>query len=371
MIVERYLLREIVKPQAVILCVLSVLFTSYGAAEFLSNAVNGLLPIDMIVQLVGLRTLIALEVLIPISLYFAVILAFGRMYGESELAAMSALGVSSARVMGVVIALSLCTAAGVAALSLLARPWAYQRSHELSDRASASLETDAMAAGTFYVGSQGDRTIFIERRAQAAAPGHDVFVQLRLRGVSRVIYAATVEQTRAGAPEGHGGGGLPGGSELRFTDAHVYDIALGTGAADVVMHVQSLVVRLANPQIEAADYSSVAASTAHLAAERSAADIAELQWRLSTSWSTLLLGMLAVPLSRSGPRQQRYAKIGLAMLIYAGYYLLYESARTWVQNGVIPRFPGLWWVPGLLAALVLGAALGPALRRRLRRARAP
>ena len=84
-------------------------------------------------------------------------------------------------------------------------------------------------------------------------------------------------------------------------------------------------------------------------AANSAPDVAELQWRLSTSCSTLLLGMLGVPLSRARPRQHRNTKVGIAILVYAGYYLFYESARTWVQNGVIPAFPGLWGAPALLA----------------------
>src|SRR5579883_3305946 len=98
----------------------------------------------------------------------------------------------------------------VAGLSLLVRPWAYQRSHELSDLAAASLNTSEMRAGTFYVGSHGDRTIFIERRSGPRAPGHDVFVELRLRGVTRVIYAASVEQS----PERDG----QGRTEIHLTD---------------------------------------------------------------------------------------------------------------------------------------------------------
>lgn len=364
MILNRYLLREILTPLAAVLAVLAILFTSFGAAEFLSNAVNGLLPTDMIVQLVGLRTLIALEMLIPISLYLAVIMAFGRMYSDSELTAMFAGGLSPLGVTGLVLALSLATALVVAGLSLVARPWAYQRSHELSDRAAASLNTSDMAEGTFYVGSNGDRTIFIERRAGTHAPGRNVFVQLRLRGVTRVIYAASVEQT---GQEGSSGGS--GGSQLHFTDAHVYDIALD-GGADLVMNVKDLIVQLAQPEVRPPGYSSVAASTAFLASSGSAPDIAEFQWRLSTFCSTLLLGMLGVPLSRARPREQKYARIGIAILIYGGYYLLYESARTWVQNGVVPAFPGLWWVPALLAAVWAGALLGPELARILRRARA-
>src|SRR5262249_56264241 len=97
------------------------------------------------------------------------------------------------------------------------------------------------------------------------------------------------------------------------------------------------------------------------------ADTAELQWRLSTSWSTLLLGMLGVPLSRARPRQHKNAKVGIAILIYAGYYLFYESARTWVQNGVIPPFPGIWIAPALLALTLIFALLGPQFNRKSRR----
>jgi len=315
MIINRYLLHEIIKPLVVSLAVLAILFTSFGAAEFLSNAMNGLLPTDMIVQLIGLRTLIALELLVPISLYLAVIMALGRMYSDSELTAIFALGFSPAKVMGVVLALSLCMALIVAGLSLIARPWAYQRSHELSNLAAASLNTNDMEAGTFYAGSHGNRTIFIERRAAPAAPGHDVFVQLKLGGTTRIIHARSVEQKPANGPLGD--------SEIHLTDAHVYDIVRESDGSDVVMNVKDLVVQLTSPEVEPPGYSSVAASTAYLASSTSPADIAEIQWRLSTFWSTLLLGMLGVPLSRSRPRQHRYAKLGIALLIYAGYYLLY------------------------------------------------
>lgn len=361
MIIQRYLLREIIQPLSVVLLVLATLFTSYGAADFLSNAVNALLPADMIVQLVGLRTLIALEVLIPISLYLSVVMAFGRLYSDSEVTVMFATGLTPARVMGTVFALALTAALVVAALSLIVRPWAYERSHELASLAAASLDTRNMRAGTFYVGSRGDRTIFIGQRAGPNAPGHDVFVQLRLRGIVRIIHADSVEQS----PEY----GTHTGTTIHLTNARVYDVGRETGS-ELVMNVKDLVVDLAAPEVEPPEYSSVAAKTRYLASSRVAADIAEFQWRLSTSWSTLLLGLLGVPLSRSRPRAQRFANMGLAILIYAAYYLLFESARTWVQNGVMPPFPGLWWVPALLGIIVIAATLGPSARRRWRSLRA-
>jgi lipopolysaccharide export system permease protein len=365
MIISRYLLREIAGPLAIVLSVLAVLFTSYGAAGFLSDAVNGLLSTDMIVQVIGLRTLIALEVLIPISLYLSVVMALGRMYVDSEITVLFALGVSPAKVMGVVVTLSLCTALVVAGLSLVVRPWAYSRAHDLASLASSSLNTNNMEAGTFYAGSDGRRTIFIEQRKGPAAPAGGVFVQLRLReGGTRIIYAKVAEQL----PKTAGGDRL----QMHLTDAHVYEMSQNGTGSDVVLNVKNLILDLASSPVEPPEYSAVAASTVRLTSSNSSADTAEFQWRLSTSWSTLLLGMLGVPLSRARPRQHKNAKVGIAILIYAGYYLFYESARTWVQNGVIPPFPGIWVAPALLALVLISFLLQPrlALSRALR-ARAP
>jgi len=361
MIIGRYLLREILGPFAVVLTVLCVLFMSYGAAGFLADAVNGLLPTSMIVQVIGLRTLIALEMLLPISLYLSVVMALGRLYVDSEMTALFALGWSPARLMGVVFGLSLCTAVIVAGLSLVARPWAYTRSHELAGVAEASLNSNEMQPGTFYVTGHGERTIFIERREGRAAPAGGVFVQLRLRGGgTRIIYAVSIEQ-------------LPpalGGPRFHLSGAHIYDIDVDGGAGEVVLNANDLDLRLVSPSARPPDYSAIAASTTHLWSSGSAPDIAELQWRQSTSVTTLLLGMLGVPLSRAPPGQHRNIKVGIAILIYAGYYLLYESARTWVQIGVLPPFPGLWIVPASLALVLIFALQGPQLRLRWRGKRA-
>ena len=348
MIIGRYLLREILGPFAVVLTVLCVLFMSFGAAGFLSDAVNGLLPTSMIVRVIGLRTLIALETLIPISLYLSVVMALGRLYVDSEMTALFALGWTLNKLMGIVFGLSLCTAVIVAGLSLVARPWAYTQSHELASVAEGSLNTNNMQAGTFYVDSKGERTIYIERREGPEAPAGGVFVQLRLQGGgTRIIYAGSIQELSP----------VEGGPRFHLSGAHVYDLDVDGTAGEVVLNANDLNLNLVSPSARDPDYSAVAASTAHLRSSDSAPDIAEFQWRESTSVTTLLLGMLGVPLSRARPRQHRNTKVGIAILIYAGYYLFYESARTWVQIGVLPPFPGLWIAPASLAALVLIFAL--------------
>src|SRR5260370_16718557 len=119
------MISKISKPLTIILGILIALFASYSAAVVLSDAVNGLLPIDTVAEMIGLKALISLEVLIPVSLYISVVLSFGKLYGDSEFTAMFAARVTPPTVMGAVLALSGSLALFLAASSLLTRPWAH------------------------------------------------------------------------------------------------------------------------------------------------------------------------------------------------------------------------------------------------------
>ena len=345
LIINRYLIREIGTPLVVILAVLVALFASYSAAGFLSDAVNGLLPTDTIAELIGLKVLIALEVLIPISLYISVVLAFGKLYGDSEFIAMFALRVTPARAMSAVLALSGCLAVGVAGLSLVVRPWAYQKLHELSNRAEVMIDVHAMEAGSFYVGQNGNRVIFLSVIATARALRGGTCscacgTAITSRSFTRETRAYPLPRTAAG-----------GRSRVYLSDVHIYEIGRRGRQAGQALTARGIAVNPNSQDPAPLEYSSVAASSLRLAGSDAPADIAEFQWRLSTPLTTLLLGMLGVPLSRARPRQNRYTKFGVAILVYSGYYLLCTSARTWVQHGVVAEFPGIWWVPALLSGV--------------------
>ena len=340
LIINRYLGREISKPLVPILTILVALFASYNVAAFLADAVNGLLPTNTITELVALKVLISLEVLIPIALYISVVLSLSRLHSDLEFTAMSALRVTPIRVMGSVFTLSAYMALVVAGLSQVARPWAYQKLHELSRLAETTISVNAMEAGTFYVSQHGDRVIFLAHRDGPGTPARDVFIRLWHGDRMRIIHAQMAFVSSQAT--------LERGTQIHLRNAHIYEIGGEDGEDDQILNAQDIIVSPDQHDNTMPGYSSVAASSLQLAASVKAEDVAEFQWRLSTPLSTLLLGMLGIVMSRTRPRQSKYTKLGAAILIYFGYDLLLTSARTWVQHGTIAELPGIWWVPALL-----------------------
>jgi lipopolysaccharide export system permease protein len=81
----------------------------------------------------------------------------------------------------------------------------------------------------------------------------------------------------------------------------------------------------------------------------------ELHWRLAAPLSVLVLGLLALPLSRSSPREPRYARMLLALLAWLLYYNALLLGRAWIGQGKLAPAFGLWWV--YLPALAIAAWL--------------
>jgi lipopolysaccharide export system permease protein len=94
---------------------------------------------------------------------------------------------------------------------------------------------------------------------------------------------------------------------------------------------------------------------------------AEYHWRVATVVITLVLGVLAVPISRLRPRQGRHARVVWAVLLYAIYANLLISGRTLIEKGSVPGWLGLWWVHALIVLLGIGIVKVPGLIDRLRR----
>ncbi len=350
LIIDRYITKEVLKPLLTITVVLIVIFVGYSSGRYLSYAVDGLLQIETLAAFILIKMVIALEVLLPIALYLSIVLGLGRLESRSEIIALRASGIGNLRVMRVVVGISVLLALAVACFSMLGRPIAYEKSYWIKAKADAELELDKLESGIFYDSEERERTIFVENVDKKDSRLNRVFIRGERGGVIHIISAQTGVQKFDVAS---------GRRSLILSDVHVY--ALGPrGAPDEgVGRFKQMTLHLSAADPISIEYKRKAAPTSKLARSNLPRDIAEYQWRLSTPVSTVLLGILAVILSRAAPRSSRYTKTIGALLIYAVYYNLTAMAKTWVETDVVGKFPGIWWVQFGLVLLIAVLLLIP------------
>lgn len=351
MIINRYLIREIALPLVTVTAILVVIFMSYNAARYTADAAAGLLPAGTVIQLTLLRSLVAVEVLLPVALYLAVVIGMGRLYSDNEMVVLNACGLSELRIVRSVLWLSLSVAIVVAVLSLLVRPWAYQKSYLLKAEAEAEFNLDKLEAGQFYTAEESGTVIFVERINKRENRLEQVYFYRIDDDKVHLISARQAWQPVNNpfvAPV------------LRFLDGTEYLINR-TGKLDLTLTFRQLTVFLKGNEQNLNRYRSKAAGTLQLAASAKPSDLAEFQWRLTTPVTTLLLGILGVPLSRTPPRRGRYAKTVIAAVIFAVFYNFSLMAKNWVEQGTVGAVPGVWWPNVLLGLLIFILFFRPAL----------
>lgn len=342
---SRYLVREIAAHLAGIFAVVLAVFLSRRLGMILDDALEGSVSADVVFQVLGLRTLMALPSLLPAVLYLAILLGLGRLRDNHELTALAACGVSPRRIALIVLAASGVAALLIGILSLEVRPRAAERLRFVEDHATAATRIGGLRSGRFYeVGREGREVVFAEARGPDGHSLSKVFVQIR-RDDQIVIYRS--ERAFDDVDE------IMGYRFLRLVDGYEY-VLESYGQRYEVTRFAEMILRTELPvELDPARGEKLR-PWSELLRSSSADDIAELQWRLTMPASAFILALLAVSLSQTGRARGRYARLLPAMAIYLVYRQMLATAKDWVAGGSIPPLPGLW---GIHALALAGALL--------------
>ncbi len=340
-IIDRYLLREAAQSWLSVTGVLLVILVSNQLARTLQRAAEQNLPQDIVMSLIGLSTIENLTVLIPVGLLLAIVLAFGRLYHESEMVAVQACGIGTLRLYRPVAVLAVFAAVALAWLAFFGAPEAAQKGYAMRSHALRAAQIGSLAPGKFR--SFGSDSVFYAQRTDDKGVLYDVFLERTRAGKVEVAVAERAEHTVSADGSTHtvtlyNGtryDGIAGQPRFRITDFESHGIP----------------VRL--PDLVAPKDRRELMATRDLIGSADRRDQAQLSWRLSAPIMAFVLALLAVPVSRLRPRQGRYARMAQAILVYFVYFTLLSSGKVWIERGTMPAMLGLWWVHLLMIAYAL------------------
>ena len=343
-ILHRYLLREIGITFLGVTGLLLVIFLSGTLVRILVETLQGDYPATIMFALLGLKGASSLMLVVPIALFISVLLALGRLYHDSEMAAMLACGIGPDQIMRSVTRVAMIVTVVVTWLALFFSPWAEEMSHRLLDEAASRPQIEGINPGRFNILGDGKYLIYVESMAEDRSSLSQLFAHAILQNQEYLVTASgarEVHDPKSGErylvlENGFRYEGKPGQSEFNVVEFREHGLLLQERA------------------IVPSKRRSNAVSTLTLLTSGVPADQAELQWRISVPISTLLLALLAVPLSRTAPREGRYGRLVVGILLYIVYNNLISVARSALSKGDIPFWVGTWWVHLLLLAMLIG-----------------
>ncbi len=345
LILERYLYREILASFFAVSLLLVVMFFSTTFFQLLTKALEGELPVAILFSFFALKLAENIVMILPFAFFLAVLLALGRLYKDNEIAALTACGAGPRYLFSSVGTMAVMVSLFVGYLALFFAPWVGDLSVQLQDEAKARQEIEGVVPGRFNSFGAGRPTIYAERYDSETRRIYGVFVQLDEKKIQTVLRAATAYERND----------ADGSRYLVLQDGYRYEGKVGQRDYRII-HFAEHGIRIQERKVVASTRRKKDAATSVLWQSDDSEGVAELHWRLAMPLSTLLLALLAVPMSKTSPRRGRYAGLFFGVVVYMVYNNLLIVGRSALSKGEAPPLVGLWWVHllalGLLALMV-------------------
>jgi lipopolysaccharide export system permease protein len=343
-IIDRYIIREVVTTWLAVTFVLLIVVTSVEIVQFLKWFLQGELTTGTVIPLFINSQLKVLVLLIPVSLFLGVLLALSRLYIDSEMTAMMAGGIGPRQWMRSLLMVSVPVSLMVLIMMLYMRPWvALQRAEINAEIRNVSI-ISTFAPGRFNRTPDGEAVIFMEEISKDGRNMSNIFQRFNKDGNSHVDVSTKARNVKPdNGPDyilfedGYHYIGMPGESDYRIIEYAEYGVMVPAPAdRSYPLRVQAL-------------------STAQLWKSDNPEHKAELDWRISLPVATLIIVMMALPLSQTTPRGGRYSKLALGILIYLIYSNLLGVGKAWISKDVVPYWVGTSWVHilGIITLYVL------------------
>src|SRR5258706_13544048 len=198
--VQRYVLREVVQSWLAVTGVLVAILVSNQLSRVLGQAADNQYGRHVVFDLIALGAIMNLSVIVPVGLLLAVVLTLGRMYHDSEMAALQACGFGPARLLVALSSFAAVIALGLAWLVFVQVPKADSEAQLLRQSAIREAQFANLDAGRFRSFSGGD-AVFYAERVDPEGVLHNVFVQRESAGRIELALADTATYSKA-APNG-------------------------------------------------------------------------------------------------------------------------------------------------------------------------
>ena len=337
MIVFRYLSREVLTTLAAVSGVLLLIIMSGRFIKYLAQAAAGQLDPGVLFTIMAFRIPGFMMLIVPLGMFLGILLAYGRMHLDSEMAVLSATGISDRRILGYTQGPALLVALFIGWLSLWAAPAGVLKTQQLFNEQDALTEFDTLAAGRFQSLGSGQRVTYAGGLSDDRTELETVFIAER---------TGTGEDASVGVLVAEGGRqqlNADGSRYLVLNDGYRYDGRPGSADFRTIQY-DAYGVLLPKPEVITEITDREAMSTMHLLGSTDLKNRAELQWRLALPLLVPIVAFFGVPLARVNPRQARFLKLIPAIILYMAYLALLVSARGWMESGKTPAYIGLWWV---------------------------
>ena len=343
-ILTTYLAREILKTSCAVLLILFIILLSNALGAVLADIADGDIPVKALWPMLFAQAINLLSMLLPISVFLGIVFTFGRMYKDHEIVVMQACGIGYGDFYRPV----LMALVPFMIVSVYTSIWLSAQVIDAAEktvlRESNQNEFQQIKPGQFNQAEDGDLVFFMESLSEDKLELREIIISQTGDDKMIIETARTGRQT---IDEKTGDLFLVIGPGERYEgqagDNQVKHISFAEHGILIEKQKKARSSKVHSEQMTPSALWQSSQLKHHI----------EFHWRIALPVTLLVLALLAVPLSYVAPRQGRYGKVGIALLVLIVYLNLMALARAKIEDGIIPIALNFWWIHLLFLLLTL------------------
>jgi LPS export ABC transporter permease LptF/LPS export ABC transporter permease LptG len=365
-LIDRYILREVFSHTLLGLVVFTFVFFVPQLVHLMDLVVRHTTSWSDVGLLFACTLPGMLSLTLPMGLLVGMMIGLGRLSTDSELIAMTALGMGPRRILVPVGLLALGFTALTAVLTIWIGPAAMHTSHDLQSRIASSQASFEVEPRVFDERFP-NLVLYVQDVSAVATRWHGVFLastdpqqDSRLTLAEEAIVIADPEQ---------------GKLELHLRDGSVHQVNVGDpdhyalsafGQRDWPIQVSSTGDEQAPVPtvVELRTSDLIAGRLPDRVPDRQLELIqsrVELQRRFAFPAACIAFALIAIPIGARPRRGARAVGFLVTLLMVSAYYVLFTLGAGLARNGSLPAWIGIWLPNALIAAA--GLALLPSMGR--------
>ena len=351
MLIFRYLAKEVFTTLIALTTVLILIFMSNEFIILLNRAAEGKIPVFLVLKLMMLQLPTLMVLLLPLGFFISILVAFGRLYSESEMTVLQACGYGPRQLIFHTYIIAAFVTAIVAVMMIwLAPKIAMERATILRTSGIQTL-IQTIVPGRFRAISDDKVVFYVASMSRNHTLANHTFLARFVKKDEQFTWdiiwadkAFITKDTKLNEDylileKGKQYQGLPGTANYQVAEFDSYK------------------ARLPYPTVDFNKKDLSFASTASLwpLNNTNLYKAAELHWRIAIPMMVLTLTLVAVPLSRVNPRGRKFGNFLPAIVLCLVYANLVFISRDLIINAKIPGWMGMW--PLHLAVVFIGLLL--------------
>ncbi len=353
MILRRYLVRQVVSTSLVVSSLLTLIIMGGQLVKFFGRAAEGRMDASILFSIVALRFPDFISLILPLGFFIGLMLVFGRLYVDHEMAVLNSSGVSRDTLGIMLVPLTLVMLILEASFLIGIAPWCNRKYDEVLTSQAVKAGFDLIKPREFV--SKEGFALYAGSLSEDKRRLEDIFYYQASKQPDkpdRMIIAQSGAQVNQAEGEGNG---EDKGSMVDLRQGRQYEI-FPSKPEYTHAEFDTLQARLEPQQKEGVGRQRIESMGMATLAKRldNPEALAEWGWRLTGPFAMVLALILALPLSQVNPRQGRYIRLFPAIMIFASLIVAVMAVKTRVGKGDL----GAWAYPVVMIVyLIVGLFL--------------